>query len=113
VRDEREVAALRRARDIGLLRLKALTAVLAVAMAVLAGAVAALAAGTVAGRKLVRSIVHPAGRTVVHRRRSTAIPPPPPLPPVGSNAAPALSAPSQAPGAAPQSAPPVSVSGGS
>jgi hypothetical protein len=108
----RDLEARRRARDRGLLQLKALTGVLAVGMALLAGAVAALAAGTVAGRKLVRSVVHPSARAVVHRHRTTAIPPPPPLPPVGSNASPALSAPSQAPASAPSSAP-VAVSGGS
>jgi hypothetical protein len=113
VPDERELAALRRARDIGLRRLKALTGLLVVGMAVLAGAVAALAAGTVAGRKLVHSVVHRPVRAAVHRRRSTAIPPPPALPPIGSNASPSLSAPAQAPAAAPPSAPPVAVSGGS
>jgi hypothetical protein len=113
VADERELGALRRARDVGLRRLKALTALLALAMAVLAGAVAALAAGTVPGRKVVRTLVHRPARNLVHPHRSTAIPPPPPLPPVGSNESPSLSAPAQPPAAAPPTAPPVAVSGGS
>lgn len=111
--DQHDLEVRRRARDRGLLRLKALTVLLAVGMVVLSGAVAALAAATVAGRKIVRSVLHPPVRVVVHRRPSTAIPPPPPLPPVGSNASPSLSAPAQAPAAAPPSAPAVAVSGGS
>ncbi len=111
--DERDVEVRRRARDRGLLRLRALTVVLAVGMTVLSGAVAALAAATVAGRKVVHSVLHPAARAVVHRRHPAAIPPPPPLPPVGSNASPSLSAPSQTPAAAPPSTAPVTVSGGS
>lgn len=117
--EERDLRARVNVRDDGLRRLKTLTGLLVVAMTALAGIFTGIAAGTTAGRKLIR--VQPrltAGRpkAAAPRKQAVPVPPPPPLPPFGSQAAPAPTptpSPAQPPAAAPPSAPPVVVSGGS
>lgn len=116
--EERDLRARLDTRDSGLRRLKALTGLLVVASTALAGIFTGIAAGTTAGRKLIR--VQPGAAAArptpgASRTHSTPVPPPPALPPLGSQAAPAPTpapaAPTQPPAATP--APPVVVSGGS
>jgi cellulose synthase operon protein B len=117
VREERDLRARVNVRDSGLRRLKSLTGLLVVATAALAGTFTGIAAGTTAGRKLIR--VQPRAAAAVPKpggshRRSERVPPPPPLPPLGSQATPAPApAPVPPPAAAPPTAAPVVVSGGS
>jgi hypothetical protein len=114
VTDERDLRARLDLRDGGLRRLQSLTGVLIVAATALAGIFTGIAAGTTAGRKLIR--VQPR-RAIVQAApaRATRVPPPPALPPLGSQAGatPTPAAPAQPPAAAPPAAPPVVVSGGS
>jgi hypothetical protein len=118
--EERDLRARVSARDSGLRRLKTLTGLLVVATTALAGVFTGIAAGTTAGRKLIR--VQP--RTTAarpkpgaSRREAAPLPPPPSLPPLGSQGSssptPAPAAPAQPPAAAPPAASPVVVSGGS
>jgi hypothetical protein len=118
--EERDVRARLNVRDTGLRRLKTLTGLLVVAMTALAGIFTGIAAGTTAGRKLIRVQPHTTAaraKPAASRKQSTPVPPPPPLPPLGSQAAPAPTpapaAPAQPPAAASPAAPPVVVSGGS
>jgi len=103
-------------RDSGLRRLTTATRLLVVATAALAAIFTVIAAGTTAGRKLIRVQPRTAAvrvRPGASRKQSTPVPPPPPLPPLGSEAAPAPTPapPLQPPASTP--APPVVVSGGS
>jgi hypothetical protein len=118
VSEERDLRARLNVRDSGLRRLKTATGLLVVATTALAGIFTGIAAGTTAGRKLIR--VQPRAAAVrakpgASRKQSRPVPPPPPLPALGSEAAPAPTpapaAPAQPPAATP--APPVVVSGGS
>jgi len=113
VAEESDMTARRNERDHGLRRLKAITALLGVAMVVLAGAVAALAAATASGRKLVRILPRRETVTAAHHRSHPAIPPPPALASTDSGSTPANPGPAQAPAPTPTPAPPVAVSGGS
>jgi hypothetical protein len=117
--EERDLRARVSARDSGLRRLKTMTGLLVVAMTALAGIFTGIAAGTTAGRKLIR--VQPPTTAARPKpgasRKDATLPPPPSLPPLGSQGTsaptPAPAAPAQPPAAAPPAASPVVVSGGS